>query len=83
MPGARGEVIQMRQKRNRGPYLMDFIPDRALFKAVLFACSLIRNGTYPPDAFKIAAGYYDVSPGDINYYVCQRSVRSRARRRAS
>ena len=62
---------------------MDFIPDRALYQAVMFACKMIREGKYPPDAFKIAARYYDVSPADVNYYVCQRSARSRARRQAS
>ena len=72
----------------RGPkgkrrYAMDYISDPDLFKAVMFACSMIRKGTYPGTAFSRAAGYYNVDYEDVAKYVGQRGGTYAHRRRRS
>lgn len=60
----------------RGPngnrrYLMDYIPDKNLFKAVMFARDMIRNGTSPGMANAIAARHYRYRVGEVARYVGQ------------
>jgi len=64
------------------------IPDKTLFKAVVFAVHMIREGTPPYIATGRAAGYYRVKTADVAYYTGlhaarvkeARSGRERARR---
>ena len=50
---------------------MDYIPDKTLFKAVMFARGMIRRGTRPDIANDRAAKYYEVSVSDVAHYVGQ------------
>ena len=52
-------------------YQMDYIPDKELFKAVMFARRMIRQGTKPPLANSRAAKYYHVSVSDVAKYTGQ------------
>jgi hypothetical protein len=61
-------------------YAMDFIPDKATFRAVMFARRMIREGGYPPFAISKAAGYYRVSFDAVAHYVAQAGGRARRRR---
>jgi hypothetical protein len=60
---------------------MDYIPDKALFAAVMFARRVIREGTPPGVANCRAAGYYGVSVGDVARHVGQAGGAVRHRRR--
>ena len=60
----------------RGPtggrrYQMDYIPDPTLYKAVMFARQMIREGKPPGVANTRAAGYYGVEVSDVARYVGQ------------
>lgn len=57
------------------PYIMDYIDDPKTFKAVMFACELLKKGNSYNKAVAIASRYYDVSPDDIRHFVSQRSAR--------
>ena len=46
-------------------YLMDLAPDKSTFKAVMFACNMIRDGTNPGQAIRTASRYYDVDMDDV------------------
>ncbi len=63
----------MRQK-----YTMDFIPDKILYKAVMFARNMMRKGTPPPIANARAAKYYGVSINDVAHYTGQNASRIKA-----
>lgn len=56
----------------KSPYIMDYISDKDTYKAVMFACQMIRNGTRPQIAIRKAAYYYDVDMTDVAKYVGQR-----------
>lgn len=62
-------------------YVMDYISDKDVFKAVMFACKMIRNGTSPNNAIRKAANYYDVDMTDVAHYVGQRGARISSERR--
>ena len=59
----------------RGPggrrYAMDYIPDRRLFAAVMFARRMMREGTPPGVANARAAGYYGFPVGEVARYTGQ------------
>jgi hypothetical protein len=60
----------------RGPkgkrrYAMDFIADQTLFKAVMFARSMMREGTSPRLANARAAKYYGFSTSEVAKYTAQ------------
>lgn len=59
-------------------YIMDFIADKDLFKAVSFASSMIRKGQSPRNAIRIAALYYQVDMSDVAHYVGQKGGRKRS-----
>jgi hypothetical protein len=59
---------------------MDYIPDRTLFNAVMFARRMIREGTPPGVANTRAADYYGVSVQDVAHYTGQVGGRSARRR---
>lgn len=59
----------------------DHIGDPELFKAVVFAVSMIRTGTAPNIANSRAAGYYHQQTSDVAYYVGQHAARLQSSRR--
>ena len=61
-------------------FVMDYIEDKAVLKAVMFACSLLKKGKNYSSAVRIASRYYDVDAGDVRHYLSQRSGRSQANR---
>jgi hypothetical protein len=60
---------------------MDYIPDRTLFKAVMFARRMMREGTAPGVANTRAAQYYGVSVADVAHHTGQAAGTSAGRRR--
>jgi hypothetical protein len=57
-------------------YIMDYISDKNTYKAVMYACKLIREyGKGYHDAVRIASNTYDVDANDIRHYMSQRSGR--------
>jgi hypothetical protein len=50
---------------------MDFIKDKALYAAVMFARKMIREGTPPQKANYIAANFYKRNISDVAHYVGQ------------
>ncbi len=64
------------------PYVMDFIDDRATYKAVMFAANMLRNGETFNKAVAVASRYYDVNPLDIRHFLSQRSGRSQANKKS-
>jgi hypothetical protein len=59
---------------------MDYIPDKTLFKAVMFARRMMREGTAPPVANTRAAAYYGVPASAVARYTGQVGGRTRWRR---
>lgn len=62
-------------------YQMDYIPDKNLYKAVMFARKMRRSGTKPQIAIRKAAYYYEVDMSDVAYYMGQAGGRTRNERR--
>lgn len=62
-------------------YVMDFIPNKTLFKAVMFSRDMMRGGTRPAVANYRAARYYGVRVADVAKYTGQVAARVRARKR--
>jgi hypothetical protein len=80
------EQRQMSDNVPRGPkggrrYAMDFIPDPTLYKAVMFARHMIREGKPAGVANTRAANYYGVDVTDVARYVGQAGGTSAQRRR--
>ena len=59
-------------------YVMDYIPDKELYKAVSFASKLIREGKTPSHAIRISSKYYKRDMGDIAKYVGQKGGRRKS-----
>lgn len=59
-------------------YPMDYIKDKDLFKAVMFACDLLKQGKSYTKSIGLASSYYDVNPDDVRHFVSQRSGRKQA-----
>lgn len=59
-------------------YSMDYIDDKATYKAVMFACDLLKQGKSYTKAVGIACSYYDVNPDDVRHFLSQRSGRKQA-----
>lgn len=60
----------------RGPkgkrmYAMDYIPDKQLYAAVMFARMMIREGTPPGVAIIRAANHYGYETKQVAHYVGQ------------
>jgi len=62
-------------------HTMDYISDKTVYCAVMFARQMIRNGTRPGKANTIAAKYYRVSVHDVARYTGQHAARVRTLRR--
>ena len=56
-------------------HVMEFISDKTLFKAVMFARSMMRSGTKPPLANHRAAEFYSVKTEDVAHYTGQTGAR--------
>lgn len=56
-------------------YIMDYIDDKDLYKAVMFACTMLRQGTPYMTAIRKASYYYQVDMDDVKHYVSQRGGR--------
>jgi hypothetical protein len=59
---------------------MEWIDDKTLFKAVMFARKMIREGTHPTTANFRAAEYYEVAVSDVAHYVGQAASLTRLKR---
>lgn len=59
-------------------YPMDYIEDKGTYKAVMFACQLLKQGKSYTSAVGIACNYYDANPEDVRHYLSQRSGRKQA-----
>lgn len=62
-------------------YNMDFIDDKDLYAAVMFARKMIRQGKPAGLANYTAANYYGVDMADVAHYVGQAAGRSKRRSR--
>lgn len=62
-------------RKSKYDYLMDKASDKDTFKAVMFACKMIRQGTLPGNAIRIAARYYDCDMSEVAKLVGQRGGR--------
>jgi len=76
----------MSDQAPRGPhgrrrYAMDYIADKALFAAVMFARKMMREGTPPGVANARAANYYQVDVKDVAHYTGQAGGTSAGRKR--
>ena len=60
-----------RGPKGRRRWAMDWIGDKTLYKAVMFARHMIREGTRPPIANHRAAQYYHVKTEDVAHYTGQ------------
>ena len=65
----------------RRHHTMDYISDKTVYRAVMFARKMIGNGTTPGMANTIAAKYYGVSVCDVARYTGQHAARIRTLRR--
>lgn len=63
-------------------YVMDFIPNKTLFKAVMFSRDMMRRGTRPAVANYRAAQYYRVDVTDVAKFTGQVASRVKARKRS-
>jgi len=63
-------------------YLLDYISDRTLFKAVMFARQMMREGTSARRSNAIAAKYYGKDVSDVARYTGQVASRCRNNRRS-
>ena len=59
-------------------YLMDKASDADTYKAVMFACNMIRQGQSPGIAIRTASRYYQVDMDEVAHLVAQRGGRRNA-----
>jgi hypothetical protein len=69
------------KSKSKRHYAMDFIPDKRLYAAVMFALRMIREGRPPGVANTRAAIYFEVSVHDVAHYTGQVGGRSKSRKR--
>lgn len=67
--------------KKRAAYPMDFIPDKELFKAVMFARQMIKQGPRVDIACYRAATYYGFQTCEVAHYIGQRGGRSNAQKK--
>lgn len=61
-------------------YIMDYIDDKAVYAAVIFACKMLREGTSYWQAIRTASRYYDVDMDEVAHFVAQRGSRRQKER---
>ena len=68
--------------KSKGPnheYVMDYIPDKDVYQAVMYCCWILKNTPKRyNDAVRMAAYKYDVPMSEVRHYMSQRSGRSQA-----
>lgn len=62
-------------------YVMDYIPDKDVYKAVMFARKMRRDGRSAENAIRIASRYYNVDMSDVAHYMGQVGGRKRQERK--
>ncbi len=62
-------------------YIMDYIPNKNTYKAVMFACKMIKSGTGFHQAIRTACRYHGADMDEVRHYVAQRGGRIRNERR--
>ncbi len=62
-------------------YVMDYIPNKEVYKAVMFARKMRREGRTTENAIRIASNYYDVDMSDVAHYMGQVGGRIAAERK--
>lgn len=67
--------------KKRAGYPMDFIPDKELFKAVMFARQMIKQGLRVDISCYRAATYYGFQTCEVAHYIGQRGGRSNAQKK--
>lgn len=72
--------MKTKNGKYRHSYQMDFIPDKELFKAVMFARKMISEGTRPDIAIYRSATYYGYQTYEVGKYIGQRGGRSNAQK---
>lgn len=78
--------MSMDKRRKPGSdrsYKMDYIPDKRLYVAVMFALKMMREGTPPGVANTRAANHYGVAVQDVAHYTGQVGGRSGGRKHCS
>jgi len=70
-----------RGPKGRRRYAFDYIGDQALFKAVMFALKMMREGTPPGVANTRAASYYGFAVHEVAHYTGQAGGTCARRRR--
>jgi hypothetical protein len=70
-------------RRPQSSYGMDYIPDKQLFAAVMWARKMIREGMTPEIAIARAANYQRKSVHDVAHYVGQAARNAQLRQQAS
>lgn len=62
-------------------YKMDYISDKEVYKAVMYACTLMKPpyNKYYSDAIGIASRTYGVDYSEVQHYVSQRSGRKKGK----
>ena len=60
------------------PFPMDYIDDKNTYKAVMFACDMLKKGESYTKAVGVACNYYDANPDDVRHFISQRSGRKQA-----
>lgn len=61
-------------------HVMEFISDKTLFRAVMFARTMMRSGTAPALANYRAAEFYKVKTEDVAHYTGQTASRLKAQK---
>ena len=56
-------------------YVMDYISDKDTYRAVMFACKMIKAGKSFHQAIRTACRYYNADMDDVRHYVSQRGRR--------
>ena len=59
-------------------YVMDKASDKDTFRAVMYACDMIRKGKLPSNAIRIASRYYNCDMSEVAKLVGQRGGRTNA-----
>ena len=57
-------------------YAMDYCEDKNTFRAVMFACKMMKDGKGVRTACRIAAHHYKCDVDDVHHFVSQRGARS-------
>lgn len=65
----------------KGKHVMEFISDKTIFRAVMFARTMMRSGTAPGLANYRAAEFYGVKTQDVAHYTGQTGARSKGQKK--